>query len=397
MFLYAVSIAFFALTIKYFFKPQNQIIWYVLLTILILSPISFFMANALMSDILFAIIIFGMLAAFAFVVMKKSWPAFAVFVLLLFFALHVRYSAIVFPFLFIPILLFVKSPIRWVSLVVLPLAYVIFHNQVKADMKETTGFDQFSTGFDGWLLANNALHIIPYIDLPPKSIRKAKIRDLHKFVLNYKEQIYEATDNGKQVTTVFMWNKEQPLKQYLEKMMYERRMSYSSLWITLGSGVFKDYGKYLIVHYPFEFIRYYFILSSVQIFYPSYMGMVAGYEKLSGDDIFDWYGIPKDAGLDSNNDIYGKYISPLIPYIYLTGWVFIFAIAGFAFVKRKNISFNSDEKILFGGLFAFGVVFYASTVFAASIEIRYWLPMSVIRFSFAYILCNKLWVCFKSK
>ncbi|MDR1632046.1 MAG: hypothetical protein LBR97_04085 [Dysgonamonadaceae bacterium] len=396
MFLYAVSIAFFALTIKYFFKPQNQIIWYALLTVLVLSPMSFFMANALMSDMLFAIMIFGMLAAFAFVVMKKSWLAFAVFVLLMFFALHIRYSAVVFPFLFIPVLLFVKSPIRWVSLAVLPLVYVIFHNQVKSDMKETTGFNQFSTGFDGWQLANNAIHIVPYIDLSPQSIRKARIRDLHKFVLNYKEQILETTDNGKQITTAFMWDKKQPLKQYLEQMIYERRMNYPSLWITLGSGVFKDYGKYLMVHYPYEFIRYYLIPSSTQIFYPA-IGMIAGYGKLNGDDIFDWYGLPKDADLNCSNDIYRKYISPAIPGIYLTGWIFIFAIAVFAFVKRKNISFNSDEKILFWGLFAFGVIFYASTTFATPNEIRYWLPMSVVRFSFVYILYNKLCVYTSNK
>lgn len=200
MILYGLSIGFFSLTIKYFFRPQNQIIWYILLIILVFSPMSFFMANAIMSDMLFAIMIFGLLTAFAFVVMKKSWWAFACFVLLMFFALHIRYSAIIFPFLFIPVLLFVKSPIRWAALVVLPLTFAVFHNQVKADMKETTGFNQFSTGFDGWQLANNALHIVPFTDLPPNKIRKAKIRNLHEFVLNYNQQILEATDHGKRVT-----------------------------------------------------------------------------------------------------------------------------------------------------------------------------------------------------
>ena len=57
--LYAVSIAFFALTIKYFFKPQSQIVWYILLIILVLSPMAFFMSNAIMSDMLFSIVIFA--------------------------------------------------------------------------------------------------------------------------------------------------------------------------------------------------------------------------------------------------------------------------------------------------------------------------------------------------
>jgi hypothetical protein len=395
--LYAISIAFFALTIKYFFRPQNQIIWYILLIILVLSPISFFMVNAIMSDILFAIMIFGMLAAFAFVVMKKSWSAFACFVLLMFFALHIRYSAILFPFLFIPILLFVKSPIRWISLVVLPLIFIIFHNQVKADMKETTGFNQFSTGFDGWQLANNAMHIVPFIDLPPQKIRKAKIRNLHEFVLNYNNQILEATNNGKRATPAFLWEKDLPLKQYLGKLMYEQQRNYSDLWIMLGSGVYKDYGKYLVIHYPHEFMRRYYFPNSTQIFYPSSMGMASKYANLSGNDIFEWYDIPSDANLNSSHDIYGKYISPVIPVIYLIGWIFILAVTGFAFVKRKRLSFTYDEKILFGGLFVFGFIFYASTIFASPIEIRYWLPMSVIRFSFFYILINKLCLCFSPK
>ncbi|GHU80746.1 hypothetical protein FACS1894145_7450 [Bacteroidia bacterium] len=334
MILYGLSIGFFSLTIKYFFRPQNQIIWYILLIILVFSPMSFFMANAIMSDMLFAIMIFGLLTAFAFVVMKKSWWAFACFVLLMFFALHIRYSAIIFPFLFIPVLLFVKSPIRWAALVVLPLTFAVFHNQVKADMKETTGFNQFSTGFDGWQLANNALHIVPFTDLPPNKIRKAKIRNLHEFVLNYNQQILEATDHGKRVTAAFLWEKDLPLKQYLGKLMYEQQRNYPDLWIMLGSSAYKDYGKYLIMHDPLEFMRRYYFPNSTQIFYPSSLGMMSGYGNLSGNDIFEWYNIPQDADLKSSNDIYGKYISPAIPVIYLIGWIFIFAVAVFAFVKR---------------------------------------------------------------
>ncbi|MDR3341013.1 MAG: hypothetical protein LBT25_13180 [Candidatus Symbiothrix sp.] len=391
MLLYAASIAFFALSVKYFFRPtHHKVIWYALLVFLTFNPMAFFMANAIMSDMLFAVLIFAVLTTFIFVVMRKNWIAFGLFSLFLFFTLHIRYSAFVFPFIFIPFVLNIKGALKWVSLVVLPLLFLIFYGQIKSEMKKTTGFNQYSTGFDGWQLANNALHIVPHIDLSAAAIKNPSIRDLHAFVDNYKAVILENTGNGKSVSASFLWANNLPLKQYLQKTMQERNLTYPYTWIYLGSGVYKDYGWYIIRHYPVEFMKYYFLPNTSNMFYTSFAGIMGSYAVIDGKDIINWYNIKDTKNLDSKYDLYGKFLSKIISISYGIVWIFILCIGLYAFRKRKNIRFGKEEKILFWAFFTFGAIYYSSTIFASPIELRYWLPMSVIRFSFMYILLHKL-------
>ena len=130
MLLYFLSTVFFALTIKYFFSPNNKYLWYVLLFFISFSPVAFFLANSIMSDMLFSGLIYFILTGFIFMVMKKSWTGFILYSFALFFSLHVRYSAMIFPFILIPFFFLIKGKVKWLYIVVSILIFLIFHRKL---------------------------------------------------------------------------------------------------------------------------------------------------------------------------------------------------------------------------------------------------------------------------
>jgi hypothetical protein len=393
MLLYFISTAVFAFTIKYFFFPKKKNIWYSLLVFLSFSPLAFFLSNSVMSDMIFSVAIYFMLSGFIFIIMKQNWGGAVLYLAALFCTLFIRYSAAIFPFLFIPFFLLSKKYVRWIAIVCSILIFVVFYTKTEKSMKETTGFKQFSTGFDGWQLANNALHIFPYIDLKPESIKDKKLREFHKFILPYKDSIAKTIDNVGHggITADILWAQEMPLKQYLFKSIQEQKCPYPKVWITLGSGLYSDYGRYLILHYPFKFMRYYYLPNAVSMFYPVHTGLLRQYKGVDFEkDIIDWYNIPENKDLSCKKDIYASFLTKCILISYIFIWIGIAVIAAIGIIYRKKIKFNKQEKLGFWGLFTFGTIYYASTIFMSPIELRYWLPMACFQFAFCYVLLNKV-------
>ncbi|MDR1006583.1 MAG: hypothetical protein LBL74_06935 [Bacteroidales bacterium] len=393
MLLYLVSTSIFALTVKFFFTPNRKWLWYSLLCFLSFSPLAFYMINSIMSDLLFCTLIYFILTGFLFIV-NRNWTGVIIFSLALYFSLHVRYSAIIFPFLFIPFLFFIKGNIRWVSILASLAISFIFYNQIKSNMKETMNLNQFSTGFDGWQYANNAMHIVPFIDVKPEEIKDEQIRGLHKFILQYNDSILARTKNGTGVSARFIWENTLPLKKYMFLTMQQNYLTYPHAWVNLGSGLYKDYGKYLMIHYPFAFMRYYLLPNMVNIVHPNFW---VEYKNIEIKEIKEWYNIDEKKDLSCRANIYDSFLYNLISISHIFIWIGIIIVSIIAIIKRKRIKFNKNERIAFWALFCFGAIYYASTVFASPIELRYWLPMAAIQFAFCYILLNKLSVKTQTK
>lgn len=389
--LYFLSASFFAMTVKYFIPPTNRILWRILLFFFIFSPISFYMANAIMSDLLFSATIYIMLAAFLFVIKQKSWIGLGVFLLFLFFSLHVRYSAIIFPITFIGCAFFIKGHIRWVAIAATVIVVLFFQDQIKDDMKQTVGIRQYSTGFDGWQLANNALPIEPFVEIDPNTIKDKEVREVHLFVSQYNDMILEKTKNGTDPVASFMWINDQPLKQYLYYYLSNTNEPYPVAWVKIGSGRYKKYGQYMITKYPGKFLQHYYIPNSKQVFYPDKTGLICQYKPIEVKDIKAWYNVRENANLEAKYPtLYEKALNTLIPISHLLIWIVMAATTVIAIIYRKKLGWERDDKIVFWCLLTFGIIYYAATVFASPIELRFWLPMNAIQFGFLYILGNKL-------
>jgi hypothetical protein len=396
MLLYFIAVSFFAFTIKYFFTPANKIVWYSLLFFFVFSPMAFILANSIMSDLLFGAMIYIMLASFVFIMKKRNWIALVIFLLSLFCSLYIRYSAIIFPFIFIVCFFWVKGKIRWVSMAGAIIVTVLFYNQMKTLMKETTGFDQFSTGFDGWQLANNALHILPYIDLDSQKISDRKVRELHQFSLPYKDTISKVANQGTTLIISFLWDPGFPLKKFLYQEMQRQQRSYAHLWIQLGSTLYKDYGQYLILRYPWKFMRYYYYPNVKHVFFLYNPGIIFYETSIATKEACEWYKIEEPQNLTCKNPFYKGIAWKYMQIFWSVRWIFILGLSVWAILWRKRIKYNKADKIVFWSLFIFGAIYFASTVFASPIEDRYWFPTECILFSFCYILFNKLVFCMRS-
>lgn len=391
MVLYFFATAAFAFVIKYMYPPANKIFWCILLLFFVFSPISFYMANAIMSDLLFSVMIYFMLAAFLYIFKKPNWIALAVFIISLYFALHIRYSAMMFPVLFIVCFFFVKGKLRWVGMAATVIVTLMFYNQVKSDMYKTTGFNQFSTGFDGWQLANNAMHVIPYIDLDYRLIKDDEMKVLHQFVVAQKDVIKEKTNNGTKTSASFMWINNEPLKQFLFAYIEYTGQPYPVCWIKLGSDNYKDYGQYLIKKYPIEFMQYYYLPNAKSIFYVDSKEIIGSYTPINVKDIVDWYHIPEDADLKAKHTIYSDFVAEASAASYIPIWIVILAGTILSVVFRKKLNWEEKNmKIVFWIIVAVGVLYYAATVFASPVSLRFWLPMNAILFAVIYIMYNRL-------
>ncbi|MDR2087532.1 MAG: hypothetical protein LBP72_10240 [Dysgonamonadaceae bacterium] len=390
--LYFISAAIFAFTIKYFFTPAGKTGWYLLLFFFVFSPMAFILANCVMSDLLFGAVIFILLSSFIFIIKGGKWVSLVVFSLALFCSLHVRYSAMVFPVVTVVFFFLIKGKMRWLAIASSLAVTLVFHTQLKDMMQETTGFRQFSTGFDGWQYANNGMHVLPYIkDVPDRKLPKRKeIRELHRFIMSHKDIISEKTNQGKAVTTAFMWENDLPLKMFLQKKIREQRRSYSYMWIKLGSTTYKDYGQYLILNYPWEFMRHYYFPNLAGVFHLNAPGIMYGEKTIDSQEAYDWYQLDRSQDLSCKNPFYQGFVWTFMQITYGLTWIFILALSVWATVWRKRLRFDGTDKIVFWGLFVFGVIYYASTVFASPIESRYLFPMECIHFAFCYILFNKL-------
>ncbi|MDR1884452.1 MAG: hypothetical protein LBR26_17015 [Prevotella sp.] len=388
--LYLIAAAAFSFVLKHVIPPVNKILWRVLLFFFVFSPIAFYMSNALMSDLLFAVMIYFMLASLVLFIKIRGWIPLCLFLLSLFFSLHIRYSAIMFPVLFICFFFMLKGRMRWAGIAATLVVTFVFCNQIKRDMHETTGFNQFSTGFDGWQLANNAMHVVPYIDLEPEKIKDPETRMLHQYILTQKDAITDKTKNGTEAVAAFMWKNDLPLKQFLFSYIHQTGQGYAPSWIRLGSRNYKNYGSYLISRYPVQFARYYYIPNSKNIFFPVNHEIIGGYTPINMKNVLEWYKIPESADLNAKHPVYSSFVDSLISVSYPVIWLVLIMAGALSFVWRKKLVWRENERMVFWLIAMVGVVYLAATVFASPISTRFWIPVNAVFFGAAYILYNRI-------
>ena len=388
MFLLFLATWFLAITVKYFYKPQKKWLWYIALLFLIFTPTSFIMANWIMSDLLFSVQIYFIVALFIFIIKRKSWIATILYILVLFTALHVRYSAIIFPFILIPFFFMKKGKLRWVITLLSIVVFFVFYSQIRNSMKKAVKMEQFSTGFDGWTYASNVINILPHIDLKEEDLKNPKLKALHSFIMEDIDIIKDVIDS-RQTLVFFMWNNKLPLKQYHAKTRQKNNAQYLPTYVKLGSGIYKDYAVYIMTHYPFSYLRYYYLPNMKQTFYPH--DECFTYKIRRDKIIYEYYNIDEENAMEAKYEIIkNPTYRSTIKILHLTMWIAIISIGITAIVRRKKVVFSTDDKIVFWGLFSFAAIYYASNIFAAPMEIRYTISMHSIQFIFCYLLLNKL-------
>ncbi len=389
---YALSLGLFLLAVKRYYPIGKNWLRITLEVVITLAPAVVYMLNAIMSDGLFCCLILIMLAMLLVLIYDHSWLAAGIYLAAFFGCLFVRYSAMFFPIAFIPVLVFAGKPVqRWVTIGLTCALFGIFYHNITHNMHEVIHRSQFSTGFDGWQLASNAMHVLPYIDDEQQPEDK-RVRDLHQFVQPYfNDLIIERTDSGRHVTAAFIWQSHFPLKQYMFRYMQTNKVPYPVAWARLGGGLYSDYGKWLIFHYPDLFWKYYLGLNIKGVFYPADLEMVGHYLDIPQDQkvMQSWF------GMDLNNlppvryPVYENHLKKILPWTELVTWILFAGAFVLIILRRRTLLNTREQKLAFALLFVFGFVYYGTTAFAAPIVIRYWLPMTAVKLAFVWMLLSR--------
>lgn len=249
---------------------------------------------------------------------------------------------------------------------------------------------QFSTGFDGWQLASNAMHVLPYIE-DNQQPDDRRLRDLHNFVQpHFNDLIIERTDSGRHVTAAFIWQSHFPLKQYLFRYMQANQISYPVAWARLGGGLFSDYGKWLIFHYPALFWKYYLSLNIKDVFYPTDLEMVGHYSEIPKDQsvMHSWFEMDLGNQEPPRFPVYENHLKKVLQWSELLTWILFIGAFVLIILRRHTLLSTREQRLAFALLFVFGFIYYGTTAFAAPIVIRYWLPMHAIKLAFMWMFLS---------
>lgn len=386
---YGLSLGMLLMAVKKYWPPRSKVHFLIFEALVSFSPAALYMLNTLLSDSLFCSLCFVLVAMVIVWVQERSWVALCIYALALFAAMHTRYSAMFFPLVFVPVFALKGTVFQRIAPIVATAAvFLLFHAGMSSEMQKLTHQRQFSTGFDGWQLANNALHIMPHME-KEELLEKPPTEDmqmLHIMCVVHMPKILEYTHDGKEVTASFMWNPDSPLKDYTNFYLERHKDKlYYDAWIALGSGLFKDYGVWLITHHPWKFIRYYLAPNTVQAFFPRSLEVMGGYVNIPAGkkEITQWFTDAPQDGLHARNEEYGKFLGVVLPYLELLTWLILLASLVLLVVKKAPLSKETGLCLLL--IFLFGFIYYGTTIFASPIAARYWMPMNAVKLSFAWI------------
>lgn len=334
--------------------------------LILFNPMSLFLTRFVMSDSLFHSMTILYVCSGLLYIRRASIIAGLSHVFLIAVLLYLRYTAFIYPLISVSALLLLsrnklKGALAAFAIVLITAGIL---NQIASATKKNIGYRKISA-FGEWQLANNALHIIPYIELEPQDITNEKARFVHSVVKElypYNAELYP--EKGKS-TFVFMWDDHSPLKQAFERKKFELQGENFRTWTYMGD-YFKEYGLFLISRFPGKFFLYYLVPSTRNFFIPENDLLEAYPDSTQPPQIVkEWFNL-KDTLFLSKLDWVRK-ISPAFPYIQslfvlLAGCVILLQ-AVWLFQRKALIDEVYKKSFLFLGSF---IVAYAGFLIFAS-------------------------------
>jgi hypothetical protein len=289
-----------------------------------------------------------------------------------------RYTGLFYPLFSSAILVFVyKGKIKILyALTPLLLLWFIYIN-VSSTMYRIGKTRTFSA-FSGWQTANNALHIIPYIDLKTATIRDPELRKIHLAALETTDSAYKALG----ITVAFMWDAQLPLKKYFIRYMDEYETGYMISW-SKTSTYFNNYGHLLMIKYPLTYLRYFLIPNARIAIYPYNTEMLEESKTLSSQYL--WFNKDSESYPSPRHDPFKKFYFPALPLLTCLLWIFLgVSLICLKIIFRKAM-LNSLQKqvVIFSIMFL--LAFTLFHIYAAPVAIRYLLGIHALQLVLIYI------------
>ena len=387
--IHTLSILWFILSVGFFWRKTRGYYLFVLFTAF--TPVYWYLSNSIMSDSVFASISILWITCILWAAKGyKTTNLYKIVIiftaaqaLFLFAMLHTRHIAMFYPILSIPLFICVFKKRSWLPILFTIAAIFIFRAQTINNTAKLTDIKRFSSGFEGWQLANNALHIVPHINTKPSRMPTRKLQDLHTLVMHYKDTISIIT-KGNRITSAFMWNNRLPLKSYMFYNMQINKTPYLIEWMELGP-VYSKYGSTLIKIHPFLFAKHYLIPNTWNALWVQ-PGIISEYENHPPlKQINAWFSDSIEQGdYQAKSTIYETY-SKILPALSLVGWILLLALGIRVLYKNIRIISNITSEPYTAFLFIFILSYITAIIWASPIEARYFMPVVPVKAFFIYI------------
>ncbi len=384
-----LAVISFVFTLRYFFQLQNTV-FYILSVILLLHPDILHNTNTMLSDSLFNSLSLIWITTGIWMIMRRNVTAAVLHFIVLYFAINVRYIGLFYPVISAIIILAQFRTWKYYSVMALiPVIVLVSTIQsVKKDTKEIFNLDTFS-GFSGWAAANNAVSVIPYIDLKPETISDPEIKALHQLVTSFSDTCY----NWYHIKdTDFMWDKEFPGKALLMYNIQQRRLPYNTAWIYTGMQ-WKRYGNYIRDHYPVQYFTHFMVPNIGGVFEVFPFGDES---KYTPDDTSKKYFQIETESHTNTSDLFNNlYLYRVILY-----WAMLIAfivVCGGIIMKRKILLHDTVPGLLMVFLAGFVFLYIAMSVYTHPIQnYRYLIPVYPVALAVIAIIAPRLFGVRKS-
>ncbi|MCS3798683.1 hypothetical protein [Niastella sp. OAS944] len=376
-------------TLRYFFPlPKKAGNW--LFGILLFNPLYLYIGNYISSDALFAGVGLMWTVTLIWVINKPRWLQLLPLAGLLFIMFSLRYAALYLPA--VALLTLLLSRRSWlfkltgITVTVLPL--FIEYQRIKSVTKKETGTAVFSA-FSGWVAANNALHMYPYIHVRNEDFLSPECKALNHLVKQYFDTVPASALPYPYARVNYMWGDISPLKAYMRAVEEKKKIkSYFDAWHAVAP-VFLQYGNQLILQHPIAYARYFMWPNTKEYCVPPLESLLSYNEMRTTVDstAIKWFRYKSEKMSSINPTIQGKILSP-VPWLFFLVNIFFCGSLAFILIRRRQYALSPDllRTLLLAGVF-FIITFCFST-YAAPITLRYQLLPMVIYSAFLIVMIN---------
>lgn len=285
-----------AFTLFYLFQPP-QWVKVTLVTFFVVNPLYLYLSNLISSDTVFAALSLCWLTILIHMLIQpKRWLLLLQGPLLAYLFI-IRYQAAYYPLIMIAVLWRTQVVLGWKILsaaIAFFLLGVIVRVTIQTNQK-WYGVDLFS-GQAGWILADNALNMYPYVHIDTADFQNTPLLPLNRFVNRFfiarglMQHNYTPWDGPKfMLADEVMWH-------HLSGIL-NREPDKPVFWQYNRMGVqWAAYGKYLVLHHPGAYIRY-FLLPNSGVYLLPILEQLEGYNmgmNTVPNSVVQWFHMPNN-------------------------------------------------------------------------------------------------------
>lgn len=378
-----VGLFFFYFTIDYEFKLK-RVTSYFLNIMLFFSPSLFFLGDMIMSDVLFLTLTLLWLCTAFWLIEKPDYPTVIIHLILLYFAIDVRYLGLFYPIITVGVLIYAfrKRSVWLIPIMIIMIGFLYFHTENR--MKQTYGIKTF-TEFSGWALCNNAVSMLPYLNKKSIHFSNRNLQNINRIFISFPDSVYSSREI---MATHFMWKNGYPGKTVMFDLLRANKgLQYTQAWLLSGE-MFSKYAKKMILWHPFLFFRHYVLLNLGQLLWPKrILGGYRGNKKVN-NVAKTYYGV-NSKHFQVRYDFYGKIINKTSRIINLLIWLLSFGSVILALFNWKKLKINQFDWVLLIIIAAFIIFYTGGGLIAQPIIYRYLLPVLIVLISIPTVIIDK--------